>query len=84
MIFRRNHDFCTGDNLLSSVPSIKLPTDDNFDKTGLKQASLIRIGKLATVEESILQGVLGEISAKRLERILTSLSRHLGNDTPST
>lgn len=58
-------------------------TDEDFDKTGLKQASLIRIGKLATVEKSILQGVLGEISAKRLERILTRLSKHLGNDNPS-
>lgn len=59
------------------------PTDDDYDESGLKQASLIRIGKLATVEESILQGVLGEISAKRLERILTRLSKHLGNDNPS-
>ena len=58
--------------------------DDDYDQTGLKQESLIRTGKLATVEESILQGVLGEISAQRLEKILTRLSKHLGNDTTNT
>lgn len=60
-----------------------LPSHDDFDKSGLKEGSLIRIGKLATVEESILQGVLGEISARRLEKMLTRLSNHLGNGAQS-
>ena len=60
------------------------PADDDFDKSGLKQASLIRIGKLATVEENILQGILGEISAERLERILNRLSYHLKNNIPNS
>mgnify|MGYP006295565071 CR=1 FL=1 len=60
------------------------PADDDFDKSGLKQASLIRIGKLATVEENVLQGILGEISAERLERILNRLSYHLKNNIPNS
>ncbi len=60
-----------------------LPSHDDFGKSGLKEGSLIRIGKLASVEESILQGVLGEISARRLEEILTRLSKHLENDALS-
>lgn len=52
--------------------------DDDFDSTGLKDASLVRTGKLATVEEGIFQGILGEISSERLGRIRNRLSKHLG------
>jgi mRNA interferase MazF len=48
-------------------------TDRDFKSSGLKVSSLIRIGKLATVEESILEGQLGKISSKRLDRILKKL-----------
>jgi mRNA interferase MazF len=50
--------------------------DDDFESSGLKALSLIRIGKLATVEEEVLEGVLGKISLERLERILKKLSDH--------
>lgn len=52
-------------------------TDGDFKSSGLKVPSLIRIGKLATVEEAVLEGVLGEISSERLRRILTRLRDHL-------
>lgn len=52
-------------------------TDDDFKSSGLKVSSLIRIGKLATVEEEVLEGRLGEISSERLRRILKKLSNHL-------
>ena len=48
-------------------------TDRDFKSSGLKVSSLIRIGKLATVEESILEGQLGKISSKRLNKILRKL-----------
>ena len=48
-------------------------TDDDFKPSGLKVPSLIRIGKLATVEEEVLEGVLGEISSERLTKILKRL-----------
>ncbi len=48
-------------------------TDKDFKTSGLKVSSLVRIGKLATVEESILEGQLGQISYKRLNKILRKL-----------
>jgi len=51
--------------------------DDDFKRSGLRVLSLIRIGKLATVEERVLEGVLGEISAERLVRILGKIRGHL-------
>lgn len=52
-------------------------TDDDFNDSGLKVPSLIRIGKLATVEEEVLEGVQGEISSERLKRILKRLGDHM-------
>ncbi len=55
-----------------------ISTDDSdFNSSGLKIASLIRIGKLATVEAALLEGVLGRISDERLENILKKLTDHL-------
>ena len=48
--------------------------DDDFISSGLKQASLLRIARLAVVEKNILLGAIGEISATRLNKIKTRLS----------
>jgi len=48
--------------------------DDDFISSGLKQASLIRIARLAVVEKNILLGAIGEISTDRLIRIKDKLS----------
>jgi len=48
--------------------------DDDFESSGLKEHSLIRIGKLATVEEEMLEGVLGEISSHRLATIRSKIA----------
>ena len=48
--------------------------DDDFISSGLKQASLIRIARLAVVEKTILLGAIGEISPARLNRIKNRLS----------
>ncbi len=55
--------------------------DDDFLRSGLKGRSLIRIGKLATVEEDMLEGVLGEISSHRLAAILSKVAECLGRPT---
>ena len=52
-------------------------TDDDFKPSGLKVPSLIRIVKLATVVEEILESMLGEISSVRLMRIRKRLMDHL-------
>ena len=48
--------------------------DDDFILSGLKQTSLIRIGRLAVVDQKILIGAIGEIDATRLERIKKRIS----------
>jgi mRNA interferase MazF len=56
--------------------------DDNspdFVSSGLKRASVIRIGRLAVVEGSILLGAIGAIAAERLQRIKTRLADWLSN-----
>lgn len=55
-------------------------SDNDFKESGLKATSLIRIGKLATINESIFEGKLGEISPQRLRRIRTKLSKQLSPD----
>ena len=42
--------------------------DHDFILSGLKQNSLIRIGRLAVVDQKILLGAIGEIDVARLER----------------
>jgi mRNA interferase MazF len=51
--------------------------DDDFISSGLKQASLIRIARLAVVDQNIMIGAIGEIGAARLERIKKHLSSWL-------
>lgn len=51
--------------------------DDDFKESGLTVPSLIRIGKIATMEEKVLEGVLGRISAERLAIILGKIRGHL-------
>jgi mRNA interferase MazF len=51
--------------------------DDDFISSGLKQTSLIRISRLAVVNQNILLGAIGEIGSDRLERIKKNLSHWL-------
>ena len=48
--------------------------DDDFESSGLKLTSLIRIGRLAVADQNILLGAIGEIGSVRLERIKKNLS----------
>ena len=51
--------------------------DDDFVSSGLKQTSLLRIARLAVVDQNILLGAIGEIGTDRLERIKKNLSNWL-------
>ena len=51
--------------------------DPDFASSGLKVASVIRVGRLAVVEADLLLGAIGDISPERLQRIKTSLSQWL-------
>ena len=48
--------------------------DNDFECSGLKAPSLIRVGKLATVQGGALEGVLGKVSAERLLVILQRIA----------
>ena len=50
------------------------PEAPDFESSGLKAASVIRISRLAVVDESILKGKLGDIAPERLERIRRRLA----------
>lgn len=49
--------------------------DDDFQASGLKVPSLIRLGVLATIPRSVVLGELGRISSARLQRLRSRLAR---------
>jgi mRNA interferase MazF len=48
--------------------------DGDWPLSGLKAASVIRIGRLAAVEGGVLVGAIGEIDPERLRRIVAKLT----------
>jgi mRNA interferase MazF len=50
------------------------PADSDFQQSGLKLASVIRISRLAVVNSDVLLGKLGQIDTKRLSRIKQRLA----------
>jgi mRNA interferase MazF len=76
-ISRRNFHDSEGANCFVEVFSfdeIISEEDSDFTSSGLKFASVIRIGRLAVVQKTILVGAIGEISNDRLTRIKNRLS----------
>jgi mRNA interferase MazF len=57
-----------------NVDDIIETTDTDFSQTGLKTASVIRLTRLAVVEETIFVGTVGEISINRLAKLKKQLS----------
>lgn len=51
--------------------------DTDFSASGLKASSVVRVGRLAVVDESILVGSIGEIAPGRLKRIKFCLANWL-------
>jgi mRNA interferase MazF len=45
------------------------PTEGDFQISGLKSASVIRVGRLAVVAADMLLGAIGDINNDRLRRI---------------
>ena len=48
--------------------------DSDFALSGLKSARVIRVGRLAVVQSTVLLGATGHISPERLQRIKTHLA----------
>jgi mRNA interferase MazF len=51
--------------------------DPEFAASGLKAASLIRLGFLAVLPDSALLGRIGAVSSERRVRLVANLCRHL-------
>jgi mRNA interferase MazF len=49
------------------------PSESEFAATGLKARSVIRLARLASVEQSIINARLGEITPERLKRLKNRL-----------
>jgi mRNA interferase MazF len=47
---------------------------DDFSTSGLKAGSVVRVGRLAVVDEKILIGSIGQIAPVRLRRIKSGLA----------
>jgi mRNA interferase MazF len=52
-------------------------SDLDFKDSGLKHRSLIRVSRLAVVNETFLPGSIGKISEERLQRISKQLRNWL-------
>ncbi len=48
--------------------------DSDFSSSGLKEPSVIRVGRLAVVDGSVLLGAIGEIDFDRLQRVKANLA----------
>ena len=62
---------------IKDFDEVILETDPDFPASGLKAASLVRIGRLAVVDGGQLIGAVGEVSPERLARIRTNLAAWL-------
>jgi mRNA interferase MazF len=52
-------------------------SDPDFMASGLKVASVIRVGRLAVVQGSLLLGAVGQVAPERLQRIKSHLAEWL-------
>ena len=62
---------------ISGFDEIVKDSDEDFEQSGLKVTSVIRVGRLAVVSGEILLGAIGEISSERLNRVKKNLSNWL-------
>ena len=53
--------------------------EPDFIPSGLKKTSLIRVGRLAVVNESLLLGSIGELSTERVQAIKNRLSQWIAS-----
>jgi mRNA interferase MazF len=53
------------------------PGDADFPSSGLHRASIIRLSYLHATDPTEIVGAIGQISAARLDQLLTRLANHL-------
>jgi len=62
---------------VSELDSVIEEKDEDFDRSDLQVASVIRTGFLATLPSKDFPGTIGRISQKRYQTVLTNLVSHL-------
>lgn len=62
---------------LPEFDEVMQESDNDFAESGLKVASVIRVGRLAVISGDILLGAIGQISNDRLVRIKKHLAEWL-------
>jgi len=62
---------------VKSVDDIISSSDQDFSSSGLKSASLIRLGFLAVLPRNQIIGSIGSISSARHKKLLSTLSDYL-------
>ena len=60
---------------ISDVDELITVSDADFDQSGLKENTLIRLTRLATVTDSLFTGTIGQIDSQRLARLKKNLAR---------
>jgi mRNA interferase MazF len=65
---------------ISGFDEVITPVDPDFRDSGLKSSSIVRIGRLAVVNGTILIGKIGQINEVRLSRIRKKLSEWIQSD----
>ncbi len=74
------NDFSDGDIIVCRITSqiYRTANDiyvDNWDKSGLKLPSVIRVHKLATLEKGMVEMVLGEIDTETKNKVKMAISK---------
>jgi mRNA interferase MazF len=64
---------------VSGIDELVSTNDTDFDRTGLKTDTVIRLTRLAVVSDSIFTGTIGEINSDRLGRLKTNLAQWIEN-----
>ena len=67
------------EHMVSDIDELILTSDPDFQETGLKSTTVIRVTRLAAVTESLFTGAIGEISSERLSRLKKNLARWIEN-----
>ncbi len=75
MITRRMHQAIANFDLILS------PKDTDFNDSGLRSESLIRIARLAVVDGELLQGSVGKLSSQKLLLVQSRLAYWLTTST---
>jgi mRNA interferase MazF len=68
------------DQLIPNFDEMISPEDSDFQQSGLKLPSVIRISRLAVAGKDIFIGKLGEVNSHRLRKIKQIISRWIQGD----